>query len=82
MCVLPTPSIYLHQFVNTQRLIQFRQLALVGPAEEGDELLQQRLLVVARLRRGRRAQHLVQRAGHALPAREEEEEEEKHTALA
>lgn len=52
MCVPATPSTYLHQFVNAQRLIQLRQLAVVGAAEEGDELLQQCLLVVPRLRRG------------------------------
>lgn len=59
---------YLYEFVDTQSLVQLSQLALIGAAEEGDELLQQSFLVVLAFGGGRRAEHLVQRAGNALPA--------------
>lgn len=67
-------STHLHQLVDPQGFVQLGQLALVGAAEEGDELLQQSLLVVAALGRGRGPQHVVQRAGHTLPAHTHTEE--------
>lgn len=51
--------LYLNQFVDPKSSIQLGQLRLVFAAEEGDELLEQRFLVVPTLRRGGRTQELV-----------------------
>lgn len=69
MCDLREPfPLYLDQLVDAESSVQLGQLGLVFAAEEGDELLQQSLLIVPPLRRGGGTQELVQLRGDALAA--------------
>lgn len=58
----------LNNLVDAQSAVQLSELALVSPAQENDQLLQQGLLIVAALRSSGRTQHLIQWTRNALPA--------------
>lgn len=72
---------HLYQFVDAQGLVQFDQFALVGPAEEGDELLYQSLLVVSTFGCGRGGELFIQCTGHTLPAQRKKEKQNSPNIL-
>lgn len=59
---------YLNKLVDAQRSIQLGQLALIGAAQERDQLLKQCLLIITTLRGGGRTQHFIQRTWNTLSA--------------